>query len=290
MVIDRRTRYRTIRFGVEDLEAGLVLPRHRHAAGHATVVLTGSFNEASFAGRFTAGAGDVLLHGAFDCHANWVTSRGSLKILHLPWCDNLLEGRFQVRDPDALARLVERDPIEAMDQLRANLVQIGSVESHWTQRLADALRVQTSTCLETWAASEGLAPETVSRGFRRAFGVTPKMFRMECRARRAWNLLLHCSSPLTEIAHQMGFADHAHLSRSVVELTGAPPSYWRSRGIAAWTRRSTGVMNSCPRANACFCCDFPFLPTPSRWMRPLPRQETTLWISLTASPIWSRNR
>lgn len=233
MATDRRARFRMIRFGVENLDPALVVPRHRHAAGYATIVLAGSFEEASFAGRFNAGPGDVLLHGAFDCHANWGTSRSSLKILRLPWCDNQLEGRFHVRDPDALAMLAERDPIEAMGQLRADLVQIGSREFHWTERLAQALRVQTFTCLETWADSERLAPETVSRGFRRAFGVTPKVFRIESRARRAWNLLLHSSSPLTEIAHQLGFADHAHLSRTIGALTGAPPSYWRTRGIAA---------------------------------------------------------
>jgi anti-sigma factor ChrR (cupin superfamily) len=46
---------------VETLDAGIVLPRHRHAAGYATVVLAGSFEEASFAGRFVAVPGDVLL-------------------------------------------------------------------------------------------------------------------------------------------------------------------------------------------------------------------------------------
>jgi AraC-like DNA-binding protein len=235
MAIERRTSYRMIRFGVETLKAGLVMPRHRHAAGYATVVLAGSFEEASFAGRFVAGPGDVLLHGAFDCHANWITSRNSLKLLRLPWSDNLVEGRFRLHDPDPLVRLAERDPIEAMHQLRANLVRIESAECHWTERLASALRIQTSTCLQTWADSERLAPETVSRGFRRAFGVTPKVFRIESRARRAWNLLLHSASPLTEIAHQMGFADHAHLSRSVAALTGAAPSYWRARALPTQT-------------------------------------------------------
>src|SRR5258708_3764963 len=104
----RQERFRMTRYGVEDFNTPLVLPRHRHAAGYATIVLAGNFGEASFAGRFVAGPGDVLLHGDFDCHANWITSRRSLKILRLPWCDNLIEGRFRVRDPDALARLVER--------------------------------------------------------------------------------------------------------------------------------------------------------------------------------------
>jgi AraC-like DNA-binding protein len=230
MRMDRRSRFRKNPFGVETIGAGRAIPRHRHAAGYAVVVLEGSFGEASFAGRFMAGPGDVLLHGAFDCHADWVTSQRSLKLLRLPWGDNQLEGRFQVSDADALARLA--DPIEAMGQLRADLIQTPSPELHWTERLAAALRVQSFTRLEDWADSERLAPETVSRGFRRAFGVTPKVFRIESRARRAWNLLQNSSSPLTEIAHQLGFADHAHLSRTIGALTGAPPSYWRARSLA----------------------------------------------------------
>lgn len=228
-----RNRFRSIHFGVETVSTGLVLPRHRHAAGYATVVLAGSVEEASFAGRFSAGPGDVLLHGDFDSHADWVNGRHPLTILRLPWRDNLMEGRFRIRDPDALVRLAEHDPIEAMRQLRANLIQFSIDDSHWTNRLAHALRVQTCTRLDNWADSECLAPETVSRGFHRAFGVTPKVFRIESRARRAWNLLLHSTSTLTEIAHQLGFADQAHLSRTVGALTGAPPSYWRTRAAAA---------------------------------------------------------
>jgi AraC-like DNA-binding protein len=230
MIVNRRNRFRRVRFGVENVRAGLVMPRHRHDAGYAIVVLAGSLEEASFAGRFVAGPGDVLLHGAFDSHADWVKSQCSLKILRLPWRDNQLEGRFHVRDADALARIV--DPIEAMGQLRADLIHTRSQQLHWTERLAESLRVQDFTRLENWAESERLAPETVSRGFRRAFGVTPKVFRIECRARRAWNLVQCSSSPLTEIAHQLGFADQAHLSRAIGALTGATPSYWRARSIS----------------------------------------------------------
>jgi AraC-like DNA-binding protein len=245
LVTDQGTRYRSIRVGVETLRTGQIVSRHRHAEGYATVVLAGSFEEASFAGRFVAGPGDVLLHGAFDCHANWITSRRSLSILRLPWFDNSLEGRFRIQNPDALVRLAERDPINAVRQLQADLIQTRSAERHWTERLAQALRVQTSIRLETWADSERLAPETVSRGFRRAFGVAPKVFRIESRARRAWNLLRHSSLPLTDIAHQLGFADQAHLSRTIGTLTGAPPSYWRTEKLAAkiagaLTRRPTG--------------------------------------------------
>jgi AraC-like DNA-binding protein len=226
----RTTAYRSIRFGVDTLEPGIVLPRHRHTLGYATVVLSGSFEEASFAGRFAARPGDVLLHGAFDCHANRALSRQPLQIIRLPWRDNHQEGHFRVRDPDALARCAERDIAVAEAQLRRDLMPAAAGAAHWTERLAHALRSGERVRLDEWADSESLAPETVSRGFTRTFGVTPRAFRLEARARRAWNAILTSTAPVTVIAYDLGFADPAHLSRAVRALTGAPPSRWR-----AWT-------------------------------------------------------
>jgi AraC-like DNA-binding protein len=226
------TRYRAVQFGVETLPSGLALPRHRHSAGHATVVLAGSFEEASFAGHFVVAPGDVLLHGAFDCHVNRPSTRGGLQIVRLPWDDQLTEGHFRVRDADLLARLSQRDLLEALETLRNDLIQIPTQELHWTDRLARSLRLESEVRLDAWAELEGLTPETLSRGFRRVFGVTPKEFRLETRARRGWMLTLRTSAPLTHIAHETGFADLPHLSRSISALTGASPSFWREHGVA----------------------------------------------------------
>src|SRR5579883_3031535 len=59
-----RHSYRSIRYGTETLAPGLSLPRHRHIGAYATVVLEGTFCEASFSGRTTVRPGDVLLHGS----------------------------------------------------------------------------------------------------------------------------------------------------------------------------------------------------------------------------------
>jgi AraC-like DNA-binding protein len=233
MASARQSGYRPVCFGIEALDPRIALPRHRHAGGYATVVLAGSFEEAGFSGRFIAKPGDVLLHGAFDCHANRALTRGKLNILRLPWSDNLREGHFQVADPDALAILAERDVHAAAAQLGTNLIQIPMLQTHWTERLQQALRRDARVRLENWAEAENLAPETVSRGFRRAFGVAPKAFRLESRARQAWNRILIASSSLTEIAFDFGFADLAHLTRAVRALTGAPPSFWRLRSSAS---------------------------------------------------------
>ena len=228
----RLARYWTAHFGVEKLESAPTLPRHRHAAGYASVVLVGSFEEAGFAGRSAVCPGDVLLHAPFDCHAYWRVSRWVPQILRLPWSKSPLEGRFRIPDPDKLARLAEGDLMDAMEQLQEDLIPVPPQELHWTERLAQALRFEKVPRLDSWAESEHLTPETISRGFHRAFGVSPKVFRIESRARLAWNLLLRSPSPLISIAHELGFADQAHLSRTISALTGEPPTYWRRYGVS----------------------------------------------------------
>ena len=232
VVSAQQSGYRAVYFGVEALDARIALPRHRHAGGYATVVLAGSFEEAGFSGRFVATPGDVLLHGAFDCHANRALTRSKLNILRLPWSDNLREGHFRIADPDALAILAERDVFAATEELGRDLIHIPVPPLHWTERLQQTLRRDACVRLDNWAEAENLAPETVSRGFRRAFGVAPRAFRLETRARQAWNRILIARSSLTEIAFDFGFADLAHLTRAVRALTGAPPSFWRLRGAA----------------------------------------------------------
>src|SRR5215472_10642958 len=221
--------YRAVAPGVEMLKPGTDLPRHRHSAGYATIVLTGSFVEASFAGRFRVEPGEVLLHAAFDCHANWMVSARGVQLLRLPWSDPLVEGCFRVRDPDWLARLCEQDPLEAANELHRLLQVVRQRDAlDWPSQLAVALSSAPSLSLRQWAASRHLSPEALSRGFRRAFGVSPRQFRLETRARRAWTRLLTTRATLTDIACDLEFADLAHMSRSVRALTGFSPSAWRA--------------------------------------------------------------
>ncbi|MFZ5721986.1 MAG: helix-turn-helix domain-containing protein [Pseudomonadota bacterium] len=231
-------RYRSVRAGVETLAPRLQLPRHRHRAGYATVILSGAMVEASFAGRFHVRPGDVLLHGRFDCHGNWPMGRAAPTILRLPWFDDRLEGHFHVDDPDRLAQAAERDPHEAACLLEQQLRPVAGGDRDWPEQLADDLSASPSLSIRGWAARQGLAPSTVSRGFRAAFGVSPQRYRLESRARQAWRSVLDCETPLTPLAYDHGFADLAHLSRSIRDLTGLSPAQWRRGGPqlrSSWT-------------------------------------------------------
>ena len=221
----RAANYRHVAVGVERLAAHDA-PRHYHRDGYANVVLAGEFIESSFAGHRRVGPGDVLLHGGFDAHANFAQSRGSLTLLRLPWPAMGLEGVHRVADPDRLARLLERDVDAAVEALGVELLQARPADDSWPERLARGLRAGHVIRMAQWAEEEGLAPETVSRQFGRLFGVSPQRYRLECRARRAWLACTGGAAHLTALAHELGFADLAHMSRSVVALTGRTPSAW----------------------------------------------------------------
>jgi len=215
--------------GVETLSGHLSMPRHHHSKGYATVVLAGSVTEVSFAGRMSAGPGGVLLHGAFDCHLDRGGGRRSLQILRLPWRHDALEGQFQVRDPDALARLAETDPELAAARLHEQMSADGARDRDWVDDLAAALARDSGFLLQDWAEQRGLRPDAVSRAFGREFGVSPKRFRLESRTRLAWREVVGSSRPLTEIAFGSGLSDLAHLSRSIRTFTGRAPNAWRAR-------------------------------------------------------------
>lgn len=226
-MMPKRKKYRDVRWGVERLPPSFALPRHPHREAYANLVLDGNFIEASFAGRFSVGPGEVLLHGAFDCHANYGASLRGVTILRLPWSAVGAEGRFRVANPDDIVRLCERDPHLAAERLALALSPVPTDSEDWPALLARDIAADGSLSLAQWAEIHDVAPETVSRGFQRAFGVTPRLFRLETRTRRAWKSIVSSPSSLTRIAHDFHFADLAHLSRSVSALTGAPPSAWK---------------------------------------------------------------
>jgi AraC-like DNA-binding protein len=207
--------------------AGEHLPRHRHAEGYIAVVLAGGFEEAGDDGRFTARAGTVVVHGRYEAHQDRFEARGA-RVLNLPAIAGLKAGAGHVADPDAVARLAERDPRAAAELVRESFVAAASRAADWPDLLAEALRTDPDLALTGWAHAMRLDPASVSRGFARAYGVSPKRFRLEARARRAALALDGWRGSLAAFAADHGFADQAHLNRAVLALTGQTPGKVRS--------------------------------------------------------------
>ena len=202
------------------------LPRHRHGAGYAALVLAGGYLEAGDAGRWQTEPGDIVVHAAFEAHLDVVPSGGAA-VLNVPLPAGIsLPAVFRVGDFDTLVHAARTDLRAASALLVPAEARPPSLRD-WPDLLARDLRAQPDLALGAWATAAGLAPATVSRGFAAAFGTTPARYRAEARARTAWRRIVLSDEPFAAIAHDCGFADQAHLTRAVSALTASTPSAWR---------------------------------------------------------------
>lgn len=220
-------RFARISSGRESWASRQRIPRHCHDQPYAAVVLAGGYEECGSRGRFRVGAGDVLVHGAFDAHLDRFSATGA-SILNLLLPDPLqICDVGRISDPDVIARAAERDPVQAREALREQLRDARRPPEDWPDMLACRLLEDPACRLDEWASEHCLSPETVSRGFSKVFGIAPASFRAEARARRALMLLAADSLSLAAVAVAAGFADQAHMTRAVRALTGYPPGAWR---------------------------------------------------------------
>jgi AraC-like DNA-binding protein len=211
------------------------VPRHHHVRPYAAIVLRGGYVEAGDRGRFRAEAGDVLLHDGFESHQDHF-SAGGADILNLPLSGPPAASLGRVGDPDDIARAAERSVADAIERLLESFVPIAARGDDWPDLLAAELRADRVVSLGAWANSMGLAPSSVSRGFRLAYGVSPQRFRAECRASAAARALRRTRLSLAMIAAESGFSDQPHLTRAIGRLFGRSPARLRDdvKSVQDW--------------------------------------------------------
>jgi AraC-like DNA-binding protein len=207
------------------------LPRHRHAGAYAALVLSGGYMEAGDSGRRRVSFGDVIFHRAFEAHADHI-GRSGAEVLNFPITATHAMASFaKVADADEIARTAECDLAAAIGLVLLHAVPSEPAMLDWPDQLAYELRQHPRMGLRDWAQRYGLAPDVVSHGFRKAFGISPKRFRLEARTHAAFHRLTSGSDSFTEIAADTGFSDLAHLCRAVSALTGRPPGHWRTEQV-----------------------------------------------------------
>ena len=211
--------------------AGERLARHRHAEPYVAVVLEGSYLEAGDGGRVRAGPGTVIAHPALSAHRDDFGAAGAI-VLNLPAVASV-RGAGSIADPDVLARAAERDLGEAAALLGDGFRPGVETPDDWPDRLAEALVRDPDLAIGAWAEATGLDPASVSRGFARAYGVSPKRFRLEARAQRAARALPAWTGSIAMLAHEHGFADQAHLARAIRAIAGAAPRALRAKSVQA---------------------------------------------------------
>lgn len=197
------------------------LPRHRHSEAFAAIVLGGDYVEAGDSGRHRVAPGDVIFHAAYENHLDHF-GRSNVEVLVLPivptWDGPVLA---RLDDPDMIARLVERDPREAVAAMLTMIIEGPPLVDDWPDLLAAELLRNPDLGLREWSSRQGIHPGSLSRGFRQQFGITPAEFRSIARTRRAMRHL--AALPLSEIAVASGFADQPHMNRAMKRVTGLSP-------------------------------------------------------------------
>lgn len=206
-----------------------VLERHVHKEGYAALLLEGGYEEAGDRGRFRVKAGDVVFHEPFEAHLDrFPESRAVVLNLRLPDRLRVTAGIARVKDVDAVARAAEKNCEEAVELICCSAMVEERVRAvDWPDALAAALLRNPSLRLSRWGQENGIAPWAVSRGFFLVFGISPEAFRARVRARRAFHAIRNTPASLSGIAAELGFADQAHMTRSVKQLTGIVPQAWR---------------------------------------------------------------
>jgi AraC-like DNA-binding protein len=142
-----------------------------------------------------------------------------------------IHSNYRLDNVDELARTAEQDVAEATLLLQRTLqksrLPSPGQRNDWPDLLLTGLARNASTEIGAWAEVNGLARETVSRGFVTAYGITPSVLRAELRARTAWLRITRGSDGLCRIAADTGFSDQSHMTRWIHRITGAPPAAWR---------------------------------------------------------------
>lgn len=209
------------------LSPGTSVPRHLHPHAYATVVLEGGYQEAGESGRWRVRAGDVLVHAPFSAHCDQVLTCGA-RVLNLPAPIDLPRSTCgRITDLDLVVRLAERSPMDATAALLASWLPGDGGLTDAPDLLARALAVSGNAGVKAWAQANGISRATAFRWFSSVYGVAPTRYRIEARARQAWQMIVHGSMSFAELAVAAGYADQAHMSRSVKGFTGRSPGAWR---------------------------------------------------------------
>lgn len=124
----------------------------------------------------------------------------------------------------AAAALATRTPERvASGRPATRRARVRLVESVREQILADPVAAR----LSDLARHAGVAPHHLSRVFRRETGLTLSRYRARVRVHRALERIAEGERDFARLAADLGFADHAHLTRTVRDETGHPPAALR---------------------------------------------------------------
>jgi AraC-like DNA-binding protein len=80
--------------------------------------------------------------------------------------------------------------------------------------------------IEEMAKNSNISPFHMIRQFKKAFGLTPHQFQIQCKVRKAQKLLEEEKS-VCEVTYDAGFCDQSHLDRCFQKIVGLTPKEYK---------------------------------------------------------------
>lgn len=228
-------------------QAPRALPRHVHERTYLSLLLGGTYGEEIGRREVRHGRLSLGLRPAGVEHKDWI-GRGGGRFFMV---ELAAERRCALRDP---ASLNETDALGAMlglyrefrewdvcspavvDELTEVLMNCAGQRRRgereppsWLRRAAESVydRRGRTVPLGDLARDAGVHSAHLSRTFRRHYGRSPAELARQLRVRRACEGLAVADRPLAEIALDAGFADQAHMTRSLTRSVGMTPGRLR---------------------------------------------------------------
>jgi AraC family transcriptional regulator len=234
--------------------SGEILPRHYHAQPYLFVMLAGAFREQTTREDYHCTRGWLVFNAAGEPHCDDVLAPGTEGLnVELPpdWlpasyrgqagCEPFLSrfagpaitavGALQLalRVRDGLSTLGVQEAVTRLLDSLCRPVPSRGRSPRWLYRVEQILRdrYQNGLCLRTVAAEAGVHPAHLCREFRRTYGCTMTQYAARLRGDEALTRLIGSTDTLAHIAAEMGFADQAHLTRTIRNLYGSTPARLR---------------------------------------------------------------
>jgi AraC-like DNA-binding protein len=128
---------------------------------------------------------------------------------------------------ETVVRLVSGGTAERDGRLRAVQPSTHITRRRIIDQTREALAAEPRASLRHIASMVSVSPHHLSRVFHADTGATVSAYRNQLRVRGALERLAEGEPSLTRLAHDLGFADHAHMTRTMQRHTGASPSALR---------------------------------------------------------------
>lgn len=239
-----------------------VLPEHEHRQAYLSFVIDGGYIERIGARSITCGACHVRFHPAGEIHANVFGANGA-RILNLvlgsSWNAHIeslglsdpndalivddgvwpaLHAWRESERPDVDSGVVVEEAVATLLERTATARHHALARAHYAiiRRAVEFLHdVPTARfSLFDVSSAAGVHPTHLARAFRRHMGCTIGTYARRLRARKALDYMRRAPGwSLTRIAAEVGFSDHAHLTRVFTRVFGASPSSVRRSMRAA---------------------------------------------------------